>query len=680
MKKNYLFTKFLLSLLLLASCGGEGGNSSSHNYQSKKWDGSWHSGVYTPKDSTGEKGDYYIETDTGSIYFRNENDTWEIVSSLDDLPYVGEAKIYEGYDGNVWINEKQTNVNVTPYYENGIVDNTLELMDNEFFLRSEIESKTKVVLMNKYHSFANKTIYDSLEIIEVSTYVNTSGKLDFGKLNLNTKEYTHLATKDVVAGINIVSLDIKLNEYETLVLGGDNTNVNLYKYQGVNATDEFGLFSTDLNNLSLSSTNEVKDKVVCNVKINLSTVDEWLLPNSRSYKDDNLLNYKGISYLQAPIVLRNYEMFEGLKLSKLMLGIASLSTLEKPYNFTLSVMSQEYITTGKIEENIINEYTLDLTSYLSDVTSNDVNKWVEIDISELNISVGENETLAFGKDTDNVMIAIDKSARNTQYPELNFILPVISSTRVFEQNLLVDISYKTSSTFQEHLDSLKASELAKKYEGKKLSILGDSISTFAGYSNNSEYNTTLSSNAAHYSGSNYGITSVNQTWWKKLVDYTNMVLHVNNSSAGDSMILKGFERALELDNNEGVKPDVIVVYFGINDIWRKTIEDGLPLFKENYPKLIDLIVENYPDAEIYALTHVPYMWRENTLANSELQLYNEVIRNSIKSYDNCHLVDYFNAKIITQYNYMEYTSDGLHPNVEGMQIITNCILDAIYQA
>ena len=60
-----------------------------------------------------------------------------------------------------------------------------------------------------------------------------------------------------------------------------------------------------------------------------------------------------------------------------------------------------------------------------------------------------------------------------------------------------------------------------KYKGKRLSILGDSISTFSGYSNDATVNTTIGGNAPRYDagaadtkpGSYCLLESVNDTWW-----------------------------------------------------------------------------------------------------------------------------------------------------------------------
>ena len=106
--------------------------------------------------------------------------------------------------------------------------------------------------------------------------------------------------------------------------------------------------------------------------------------------------------------------------------------------------------------------------------------------------------------------------------------------------------------------------------GKNFSLIGDSISTYAGYSNNAaETNSTIGSNAVYYGNKNKTIT-VNDTWWMQTVNETGMNLLVNNSWSGDKVSELGINRATQLhDNtgsNAGTTPDIIAVYIGINDI------------------------------------------------------------------------------------------------------------------
>ena len=68
------------------------------------------------------------------------------------------------------------------------------------------------------------------------------------------------------------------------------------------------------------------------------------------------------------------------------------------------------------------------------------------------------------------------------------------------------------------------------YVGKRISILGDSISTFTRVSNNANSNSTIGINEVYYSGQG-GIARAD-TWWQQVIDVLDMELLVNNSWSG----------------------------------------------------------------------------------------------------------------------------------------------------
>ena len=128
--------------------------------------------------------------------------------------------------------------------------------------------------------------------------------------------------------------------------------------------------------------------------------------------------------------------------------------------------------------------------------------------------------------------------------------------------------------------------------GKKLSVLGDSISTFKGYSNNTNYNSTLGDNIVYYDGSYMGFNDVNETWWMQTIDATGMKLCVDNAYSGDKVCTNGISRAQQLHNNENVNPDVIVVYLGVNDIIGGC---STSQFTTNYNTMISGMRNKYPN-------------------------------------------------------------------------------------
>lgn len=213
-----------------------------------------------------------------------------------------------------------------------------------------------------------------------------------------------------------------------------------------------------------------------------------------------------------------------------------------------------------------------------------------------------------------------------------------------------------------------------KYRGKKLSILGDSISTYAGYIPEGQ--------SAFYNGSNCGVTSVNQTWWMRIINTLGMTLEVNNSWGGGRVSKtrstyteesSGIYRADKL----GTDPDVIIAYLGINDF---NGEVSTTVFSNSYEQMIDNMLAAYPDAEIFCAT-LPPCERNGSIGDPEinddgvyLSEYNQIIRNAVLA-KGVKLADFADCGITynTLSRYMgdweDSTQRALHPNAEGMALI-----------
>lgn len=154
--------------------------------------------------------------------------------------------------------------------------------------------------------------------------------------------------------------------------------------------------------------------------------------------------------------------------------------------------------------------------------------------------------------------------------------------------------------------------------GMKLSLLGDSISAYAG--------TIPEGNDAYYTGSNSGVSSPNQMWWKVLCDETGMEPLVINGYSGSAVTqlqdsahsgkvpMSSDARCSALHSGT-TTPDIILIAGGVNDYTyalsaqSEPIEwDGLTAptlshsFTEAYACMIKKLQTNYPQALIVALT------------------------------------------------------------------------------
>ena len=78
----------------------------------------------------------------------------------------------------------------------------------------------------------------------------------------------------------------------------------------------------------------------------------------------------------------------------------------------------------------------------------------------------------------------------------------------------------------EHYAQAAETAQSTSFAGKKVSILGDSISTFEGVSNNTAYNSTIGGNWIYYTDGLHGV-SLHDTWWQQIIDTLDMELCVN---------------------------------------------------------------------------------------------------------------------------------------------------------
>lgn len=367
----------------------------------------------------------------------------------------------------------------------------------------------------------------------------------------------------------------------------------------------------------------------------------------------------------APYAYEDTTLFTNKKITKIDAPVGTVTAVDENQYFTLYVIkSSEVKVGGNFTNAAYREYKVYLPQ--SELTSTTVNKWISVDVSKQNIYVGADETLAFMKSDDPVICCYASGGG------LNFYYDLAKAAK---SQVSQSIYYGIYT--DEYVDLTE----------KKLSVLGDSISTYSGISNNTtSANSTLGSNAVYYPKND--IDSASETWWSQAAEYTNMDLLVNNSWSG-SKVLSGSgasyqSRCVQLHDdtgdNAGTEPDVIAVYMGINDFIARTAvgtfnslsdiyskENGYitpTTFAEAYAITIHKMQERYKKADVFVFTLPPVS------ANTDLALlnsYNQTIR-KIAEYFDCYVVD---LAAVEGYEYSKYTIDGLHPNEKGMDLITD---------
>jgi lysophospholipase L1-like esterase len=228
--------------------------------------------------------------------------------------------------------------------------------------------------------------------------------------------------------------------------------------------------------------------------------------------------------------------------------------------------------------------------------------------------------------------------------------------------------------------------------GKTLSVLGDSISTWGGVSNNTAYNTTIGTNNPYYNGGNMTtLSALNQTYWGSVMGKYNMSLCVNNSFSSGRLvedwiadsngvhIPSALTRCTELANKNGITPDVIAIYIGTNDFKTPKSEAGDYTTAEEfgiaYQTMLDSIATQYSGAKVFCFTLIPNNQRTD---QTEWNAYNEQIRTVVANNDCAVLVDIAQNSGIDWNNYTNYTVDGVHPNLAGMKKIADVFENALY--
>ena len=472
----------------------------------------------------------------------------------------------------------------------------------------------------------------------------------------------------------------------------------------------------------IEKSGDYADTLAIQVKATVESLEQTaVFPNILThYPESTISGMTEVRDSYAPFKYANNEGISGKTIKSIGMAVKSLDSDASSHFMTIYKIKNS--TTSNFHTNYIGEpIKLTLPS------GAEAGKWVYVDCD---IQLADDETIAFGAPTgDTVQWGYQTG---TTYSEYAFTSKTGDSGGA---QLLFDVRVedKEVSSFEKHLENLSKleEEAIKDVNRRRLvsalrsaginnfSILGDSISTFDGYSSGTASettNSTISGNAVYYKGDNCGITDVNFTWWKQLANYTETNVLVNNAWSGDKVSSGGQTRCEQLHDdtgtNAGTNPDLIAVYLGINDYdrdlpsgsfesinWETLIVDdgdgtftygSASTFAEHYAIMIhkmtykynqkfylqqNQITESTTKADIYLFTHVPN--GSNSRPISELQTYNDIIRKIANKFG-CSVVDLYNDSGITATNYSAYMGDGsLHPNPTGMDMITDCFIEVL---
>lgn len=274
----------------------------------------------------------------------------------------------------------------------------------------------------------------------------------------------------------------------------------------------------------------------------------------------------------------------------------------------------------------------------------------------------------------------------------------------YDENSTIEDGSKKVLQLKMNNDSILELELSalssNVLKGKKISILGDSISTFNGY--------IPSGYAAFYPTGD--ITSVEKTWWYQLINENGMELIKNASWSGSSVTgdststtnaFAGCSNARINALSDGTNiPDIIIIYIGINDFalnFHRELGDyigdtaipsegNITTFSEAYGLMVKKMLSTYPKAKVFCCTlletaHSSYDTVNNgvypTQNNNNVSLgnFNERIK-TIANRLGANIIDLHECGI-NYWNLNNNTIDLLHPNTAGALLIKKYIENAL---
>ncbi len=545
----------------------------------------------------------------------------------------------------------------------------------------EVSEENVLVLLPDYQPNAKVTSLGGSTVKSVTVFAEEDGTVEIGAYG-DVASIPHFLVSSaihmrdgkkyqVTAGENKIDLDLDLFEYETLYIKGG---------AKLTCSDDGVEFST------LGSVTE--DVVIADKKLAFDAEVEY--HGEAKVFDSDCGNMLGIniSYKtnvndasSVPFVYEDADAFAGKKITAIRIPVKTVATTELAHSFTL------YKVKNTVKSDFLNNHVTEykINVEYSSLAGTQINYWYGADVSHLDIVLAEDETLAFGSPDDTVSFAVTKA---DMYPDQKFIT---ASGETPRGCLIFDVYYQTVIDKNEKLEQIKELDrecardatLNKLIGGKNLSILGDSVSTYDGYSNGDGADTTndtIRDNNGEYDGTLHRVFSADLTWWQKTANDTGMTVLVNNSYSGDSVGDGGQTRCEQLhDNtgdNAGTNPDIIAILLGFNDInWANRTPETL---KSGYENMLNRIADKYPDADVFLFTYYQYDFMGKVGTEEALTPYVNVIYELAEKYG-CAVVDLFAESGFRYDDYGVFSDDGIHPNPEGMEVISEVFKDALLQ-
>ena len=198
-------------------------------------------------------------------------------------------------------------------------------------------------------------------------------------------------------------------------------------------------------------------------------------------------------------------------------------------------------------------------------------------------------------------------------------------------------------------------------QSKRVSVLGDSYSTFIG---------VIPANyATFYPNDRNDVNEVDQTWWSLYIKAKGYTLEKNDSWGGTTICGTGYggmdsSRSNFISRVDSLgNPDIIFVFGGTNDAWANSpmgeyqysdwTKDDCKNFRPALACLIDMLQNRYPQATICCIL------------NSELR---ESVNESMRE-----VCAHYQVQLVELHDIEKQNG---HPSINGMKSICQQLLEA----
>ena len=485
----------------------------------------------------------------------------------------------------------------------------------------------------------------------------------------------------------------------------------------------------------------------CIIRENL--FDKEISDKLRGFFADGSIVFECADAKNAPFVFGNAVRASGKHLCSVTIPVMRTLDVDKNGDliFTLFVYGLG-LRELKREHKRAYEIKINAREHGLCANTENIRRTVKVDLTPYEINIAKDESLGFFAPTDTILPAFLKSVNSTENSALNYIREVaVENTGVYfkaggeelgfaHDTFTFDFEWELECESEEKYLAEKnkteykamVAALRKKYEGKYLSVLGDSISTYCGICNDTKANVTIGENAPYYPTWSHNVCRPSLTYWGKVAEDLGMNMCVVNSWSGSSAYGRGFGKNMLIrcqdlhrdggtpdDPSDDVLPNVILIYMSANDInggspldrdfaeiiangskreeidaWlegvveRREREGGMEKEKTflSYDAVYALSMldmqKKYKGAEFYCMT-LQETNHPNTLKSLErFENFNKTIK-ALAEYFGATAVDFADDGITWQ-NCHAYAGDmhSLHPTALGHGVMAEGVIRAMY--